>query len=75
MAGWLSCTRACHAPAWAALDALSLHPRAGFLYWTTVFLRLHNSVCDMLAAETPGMSDQQVGICALSPWQSCCPCA
>ena len=34
---------------------------AGFLWWGTVFLRLHNQVCDMLAVNSPGMSNEQVG--------------
>lgn len=32
----------------------------GHLYWTTQFLRIHNSICDKVAAEDPSRTDQQV---------------
>ena len=39
-----------------------LNVHIGHLVWATAFLRLHNSVCDMLARDNPSITDQLVSL-------------
>ena len=44
----------------AGSPRLNIH--IGHLVWATAFLRLHNTVCDMLAQDNPSITDQLVSL-------------
>ena len=48
------------ADAYYALGSMRFNTHIGHLVWSTMFLRLHNSVCDMLAKQDPTITDEAV---------------
>ena len=43
-----------------AAGSSRFNSHVGHLAWTTMFLRFHNSICDMLLRDKPDFSDQEV---------------
>lgn len=43
-----------------ATGSMRLNIHIGHLVWDTMFLRLHNDVCDLLAEQRPDLTDQEV---------------
>lgn len=53
-----------------ALGDARFNLHLGHLHWSTLFLRLHNSICDEVAAEDPSRTDQQVIYLYMAPVNS-----
>ena len=49
-------------PEFFAIGSPRFNVHIGHLVWTTMFLRLHNSVCDILAEDDPFITDERVRI-------------
>lgn len=54
-----------------AMGSPRLNAHIGHLVWGTLFLRMNNHVCDLLAMYNPSMDDQMVRMLALLSWRPC----